>query len=359
MRLLLATASVAMGVIIIFVELGLLLGVLDAQSLTATVVRGDLLVMNIARINLHRWDKIDLVRLEQVMAVPGVARVTPVYEDHVGLEDPEDKRVRRIILYAFPPDDIPFALANASDVTRQLKMSNGFMYDRLSRPIFGNFHAGDDIKLDTVPHRVDGYFSLGSDIVNDGNILMSEGDWLAHEPDAKPIMGVVHLRPGVSAEKERDLILLRLPNDVAVLTPSEAVQREDSYTMRSAPVGVLFLVGMLAGLVIGTINCYQVLYNEITDLLPQFATLKAMGFSNNFLRRVILEQATVLALTGFAAGVGFAWFADRYIARQSMLPIRITPFSGTIVFALTVLMCMIAGLFAIRRAAVADPASLY
>ncbi len=240
-----------------------------------------------------------------------------------------------------------------------MKASNGFVYDRLSRPIFGKFQPGDDIKLDTVPHRVDGYFSLGSDIVNDGNIFMSEGDWLSRSPDAKPIMGVVHLKSGVPVEKERDLILSRVPGDVVVLTPSEAVQRENSYTMRSAPVGILFLIGMLAGLVIGTINCYQVLYNEITDLLPQFATLKAMGFSNGFLRRVILEQATVLALTGFAAGTAFAWFADRYIAGQSMLPIRITVFSGTIVFALTVLMCMIAGLFAIRRAAVADPASLY
>lgn len=358
-RLLVASASVAMGVVILFVELGLLLGMLDAQSRIAHLVRGDLIIMNVARINLHRWDKIDVVRIQQAAAVPGVARVTPVYEDHVGLRDPEDKRVRRIILYAFPPNDVPFRLADPAAVTHALKISHGFLYDRLSRPIFGKFRVGDDIQVDTVPLRVGGYVSMGADIVNDGNILMSEGDWLARSPDAKPIMGLIHLKPGVSVENERREILASLPPDVAVLTPNETARREDLYTLRSAPVGLLFLIGMIAGLVIGTINCYQVLYNEIGDHLPQFATLKAMGFSGNFLRRIILGQAVLLSVSGFGAGLVFSWLAERYIAAQSMLPIRIGAPSGLLVCCLTLAMCVAAGLLAIRRVAVADPAALY
>jgi putative ABC transport system permease protein len=359
LRLLIASASVAMGVVIIFVELGLLLGMLDAQSIIANLVRGDLLVMNIARISLHRWDKIDRVRLDQAAAVAGVARVTPIYEDHVGLRNPADKRVRRIIVYAFPPDDIPFKLDNPAAITHALKISHGFLYDRLSRPIFGQFGVGDDIQLDTVPTRVGGYVSIGADIVNDGNILMSDGDWVARLPDSKPIMGLVHLKPGAPLETVRRRIIESLPPDVAVLTPAETAKRESSYTLRTAPVGLLFAIGMLAGLVIGTINCYQVLYNEITDHLRQFATLKAMGFSNHFLRRIILGQALILSVTGFSIGVAFAWLADRYIASQSRLPIGIGVGSGILVCCVTLLMCVIAGLIAIRRVAVADPAALY
>jgi putative ABC transport system permease protein len=116
---------------------------------------------------------------------------------------------------------------------------------------------------------------------------------------------------------------------------------------------------MLAGLVIGTINCYQVLYNEITDHLRQFATLKAMGFPNHFLRRIILGQAIILSVAGFSSGAVFAWFADRYIAAQSMLPVGIGPGSCAVVCCFTIVMCMTAGLIAIRRVAVADPAALY
>lgn len=358
-RLLIASASVAMGVVILFVELGLLLGMLDAQSRIAHLVRGDLIIMNVARINLHRWDKIDAVRLQQAAAVPGVARVTPVYEDHVGLRDPEDKRVRRIILYAFPPNDIPFKLADPVAVAQALKISHGFLFDRLSRPIFGKFKVGDDIQIDTVPLRVGGYVSIGADIVNDGNILMSEGDWLARSPDAKPIMGLVHLKPGIAVDKARARILASLPPDVTVLTPGETALREDIYTLRSAPVGLLFLVGMIAGLVIGTINCYQVLFNEIGDHLPQFATLKAMGFSRAFLRSIILGEAAILSVAGFGAGFAFSWLAEHYIASQSMLPVGIGASSGVVVGALTIAMCVGAGLLALRRVAVADPAALY
>lgn len=348
-----------MGVVILFVEFGLLLGMLDAQSRIAHLVRGDLIIMNSARVNLHRWDKIDAVRLQQAAAVPGVARVTPVYEDHVGLRDPQDKRVRRIIVYAFPPNDIPFKLSDPAAVARALKLSHGFLYDRLSRPIFGEFKVGDEVQIDTVPLRVAGYVSIGADIVNDGNILMSEGDWLARSPDAKPIMGVIHVEPGASVDEERARILARLPSDVTVLTPAETAFREDLYTLRSAPVGLLLLVGMIAGLVIGTINCYQVLFNEISDHLPQFATLKAMGFSRDFLRRVILGEATILSVSGFGAGLVLAWFVERYIAAQSMLPVRIGIPSGLVVCSMTVAMCIVAGLLALRRVAVADPAVLY
>jgi putative ABC transport system permease protein len=359
LRLFIASASVAMGVVVIFVELGLLLGMLDAQALIANLVRGDLLIMNVARINLHRWDKLYPVRIDQAAAVAGVARVTPVYEDHVGLQDPDDKRVRRIIVYAFPPDDVPFRINDPAGIAHSLKIAHGFLFDRLSRPIFGKFHAGDDVQLDTVPARLSGYVTLGVDVVNDGNILISKGDWLARSPDAKPIMGVIHLKPGVAVETARRAILAALPPDVAVLTPGETAWRESLYTLRTAPVGLLFAVGMLAGLVIGTINCYQVLYNEISDHLRQFATLKAMGFSNDSLRGIILEQAAVLAIAGFATGIVVSWLADWYIASQSMLPIRISGPSGLIVWSLTLAMCMMAGLIAIRRVAVADPAALY
>jgi len=64
-------------------------------------------------------------------------------------------------------------LANPAAVSHALKISHGFLYDRLSRPIFGKFQAGDDIQIDTVPLRVGGYVDIGADIVNDGNIQVA------------------------------------------------------------------------------------------------------------------------------------------------------------------------------------------
>jgi putative ABC transport system permease protein len=84
-----------------------------------------------------------------------------------------------------------------------------------------------------------------------------------------------------------------------------------------------------------------------------------MGFSNAYLRRVILEQSVLLSLSGFAVGLIVSILADFYIASQTVLPIHITAATGLFVCVLTVAMCATAGLIAIRRVAVADPAELY
>ena len=70
-------------------------------------------------------------------------------------------------------------------------------------------------------------------------------------------------------------------------------------------------------------------------------------------------QAIVLAVTGFASGAVLSFFADRYIAAHSMLPVHVSLASSLVVCILTLIMCTVAGSIAVKRAAVADPAALY
>jgi putative ABC transport system permease protein len=359
MRLLLGAAGVAFGVGVMMVEIALLAGVLDSQSLVATLVRGDLVVMSTARSDLHRWNTMDPVRLSQIAAIVGVARAMPVYQGHVGIKSPDDGRVRRIIVYAFSPDDMPLAVGDATTVARQLKFSHGFLFDRRSRSIFGDVRPGQEIEIDRAPLRVLGTVEIGPDIVNDGAIVMSEGDWRARQPGDRPIMGVIRLAAGADAGKVANRIRAALPADIVVMTPRQLQQREDDATLRVAPIGILFMAGVLAGLVIGAINCYQLMFNEVSDHAPQYATLKAMGFSDRFLRRVILEQALLLAATGFLIGLCFAFVADATMTLETGLPIHVGFGAGLFVWLLTIGMCIFAGWMAVRRVAVADPAALY
>lgn len=364
LRLLSMSASVAVGVVIVFVELGLLWGILDSQALVATLARGQFLVMNASRADLHHWDKIPSAELTLFDGVPGVAKVMPVYEDHEGLTDPDggrtfDRRIRRIIVYAFSPVDMPLAIGDPASISARLKMADSFVFDRWSRPIFGHIVPGMDVELDKFPLQVSGLATMGPDIVNDGNIFMSDGEWLKRRPDAKPIMGVVRLVPGANLDDVRQRLLARAPPDVKVETPEEAQEHENNSTLRAAPIGLLFALGMVAGLVIGTINCYQVLYTEVSDHLGQYATVKAMGFSESFLNGVILTQALMLSGTGFMTGLILSTVADAFVASLTRLPIAIHPLSASLVFAATVASCVVAGWIAVRRVEAADPAALY
>ena len=116
---------------------------------------------------------------------------------------------------------------------------------------------------------------------------------------------------------------------------------------------------MLAGFVIGAITCYQTLFNEIMDRLPQYATLRAMGFSDLYLQRVICEQALLLACGGFAMGLVLALAANAYIGGAAALPMRLSLNSTLGTLALTTGMSLLAGWIAMRLLASAKPDELY
>ena len=65
----------------------------------------------------------------------------------------------------------------------------------------------------------------------------------------------------------------------------------------------MFGVGSVLGFVVGVVICYQILYMDVMDHLPQFATLKAIGYRDGFLRRVVLQEALILSLAGFLPGL--------------------------------------------------------
>jgi len=84
---------------------------------------------------------------------------------------------------------------------------------------------------------------------------------------------------------------------------------------------------MLAGLLIGAITCYQILFTEIMDRLKQYAVLKAMGFTDGFLRRIILEQALLLSCGGFAVGAVATVGVYAYIAKETFLAVQLSAYS--------------------------------
>jgi putative ABC transport system permease protein len=129
--------------------------------------------------------------------------------------------------------------------------------------------------------------------------------------------------------------------------------------LRAVPVGILFGIGMIAGLVVGLVTCYQVLFNEVVDRIAQYATLKAMGFGDRFLSAVVIAQGLLLSCTGFAIGAGLSLVANTYIERRTFIAADFGAVSVLAVFLATVAICVGGSLLAVRQLYRLDPASLY
>lgn len=358
-RFTVAGSAIAVAVTIMFAEMGFFFGILDSQSNMTGLVNGDLVVMHRTRTHLNKWNTLQRIRLQQIEALPSVKEVLPIYKGGIAFTNPETGKTSRIIGFAFPPDSMPLKLGQSDFAIRQLKQSHTVLFDRESRAIYGNISAGQKVKLDGIQYRVGGFISMGPNIINDGAVIMSDGNWFRDRRSNNPIMGVIRLHNKSNITQVKNDIHRLFNGELLVFTPDGLRQRELDYTVKAAPIGIIFGVGMLAGLVIGISICYQVLFTTISDNTKQYATLKAIGFSNIYLLRIILEQALILSFFGF--GIGLILAAQLYdiIGTQTALIMQLTSARSLFILLLTSLMCIFAGMLAMRKVIKMEPAELF
>ena len=116
---------------------------------------------------------------------------------------------------------------------------------------------------------------------------------------------------------------------------------------------------MIIGFVVGGIIVYQILFSDVQDHLKEYATLKAMGYTHGYLVGVVLQEATLLAIFGFLPGVAVAVAVYSQAGAATHLPMEMTLPRAAMVLGLTVLMCGVSGVIALRKLRAADPAEVF
>ena len=142
---------------------------------------------------------------------------------------------------------------------------------------------------------------------------MSDRNLLRYFPDlAGPTtaenavtVGVLRVRPGRGPRPGSRRRFSRPCRPTCRCSPgSEFIAKERDFWDQVAPIGTVFSIGVVMGFIVGCVICYQVLFSDISDRLGEFATLKAMGYSNLRLFRVVVMQAVYLGLLGYLGRAG-------------------------------------------------------
>jgi putative ABC transport system permease protein len=168
---------------------------------------------------------------------------------------------------------------------------------------------------------------------------------------------LVKLRPGADLEHVRRDLQVSLP-DSEVLTPAEFHERSRLYWLFGTGAGAALFAGAILGIIVGLVIVAQTLYSSTKDHLDEFATLRAMGSSNGYIYSVIIYQAVISAVIGFAFAT-LIGFSVVEFTRSGALPVLITPMLVLAMLVLTVVMCITAALGAIFRVVRIDPATVF
>jgi putative ABC transport system permease protein len=307
-------------------------------------------------------------RLYQARGVPGVAKVTPVYLGVGMWKNPETHGNRALFAIGIDPAEqvlrLPEVVAQQGAIVRE----DDVLFDERSRPEYGpvaeRLRAGAPFvaELNHRELRVAGLYRLGTSFGIDGSIVTSETNFLRLFPDRERgliELGLVRTAEGASPERVRDAIRARVADDVLVLTRAEFREKEIAYWDSATPIGYVFSFGVIVGMVVGGIIVYQILFADVNDHLPEYATLKAMGYSNGFLAGVVIQQAVILAAFGFVPAVAISMALYRVSGEATRLPLEMTQERALLVFVLTVAMCVLSALMALRKLRSADPAEIF
>ena len=85
------------------------------------------------------------------------------------------------------------------------------------------------------------------------------------------------------------------------------------------------------------------MYSDVSEHLSEFATLKAIGYSDRRLFWVVLQESLILSVFGFIPGLVLALGVYEIARAATVLPIHMTLLRLVVVFPLTVLMCAVSG----------------
>jgi putative ABC transport system permease protein len=159
------------------------------------------------------------------------------------------------------------------------------MADRRARSFIGQAVTGTETELARRKIQVVGTFSLGPNFFADGTVMMSDrnfdkllagkGTGETQLPEVE--VGVVKVRPGYSVPAVQRTLQAAMPDDVSVLSKAELLDREAGFHAQVSSVGPIFGVRILVGFAVGMMISYQIIFADLTDQLPQYATMKAMG----------------------------------------------------------------------------------
>ncbi|MCV3213371.1 ABC transporter permease DevC [Plectonema radiosum NIES-515] len=375
-RFLVAIAGIAFIILLMFVQLGFQDALYSSATAVHQSLRGDLFLVSSQYKSLTSAQSFSRTRLYQALGFDGVESVSPIYVQFAKLKNPETSEKYSIYVIGIDPGRNVLNIPEVDQNLDKLKIPDVILFDRLSRPEFGPiatlFGKSDKEEIiEIFPFnaltgyrvRVGGLFSLGPSFGVDGSLLVSDSTFFRIDPNSRTSemidMGVVILKPGVDAEAVLANLRAELPEDVQIFTHQGFIDFEKNYWSIRTPIGFILNLMLTMASVVGVVIVYQILYSNIATQFVAYATLKAIGYANNYLLIVVFQQALILAILSYIPGFAFSLLLYDFAMKATNLPIRMTLNNALIVLISTVLMCITSGTLAINKLRSADPADIF
>jgi putative ABC transport system permease protein len=360
LRFLITVSGVAFAVTLVFVQVGLFIGLMDNATLTIEQIDADLWVTSHNTPNIDFSHTFPETQVKRVRSIPGVARADNliVWFMQVNLPTGAVEGTEVYALEDFSGWNFPQNVVEGN--VQDLRRGGYFMVDDSAKKRWGAFQVGEYREI--LGRRL----KIIGRTVGDKSFTTTPLTFLdyrlAQSLNSETLRGnttyvLVKLAPGADRDRVAAEIRRRLPfNDV--YTKSAWATRSRNYWIISTGLGLNMYLTVFLGCLVGIVVVAQTLYTSTMEHIKEFGTVKAIGGGNGEIYAILGKQASIAAVAGFAFGALQALAIAPLMAKAD-LKLIIPNSLFVIVFAGSFLLCLAAAMVSFRKVAKIDPALVF
>jgi putative ABC transport system permease protein len=361
-RTALALAGIFMAILLVFIQLGLFFAVPQGGMLLYDNMRFDLLLVSDQYEYQAQPGVFPLSRLSAVRGSPDVTEATPLYFGVAKWKGGVGEAWPDLFLIGFDPASDIFRPSSIDSQQSALSRPDTILVDSSTRPIFGPIETGRVVELGDRKETIGGQYDLGTGFMGLGVALASDANFSRLMPGRAlnlVNLGAIRLKAGVDpAHAVADL--QKLTGDgTRIFTRAALAKHEKSYWTSRTSVGLIFGSGLLISVVVGVMVVYQIVSTQVSRQLPQFATLKAIGYGDGALAGTVSAMSLMIAVAGFIPALAAAVLLYDEIKQKTLLPVTMSAGHIGEVLAASLVMAAISALLAVGGLRRADPADVF
>jgi putative ABC transport system permease protein len=358
-RLAVTLTGIVFSVVLIVVQLGLFLGFTTATSNLIDHSGADLWITSKNVPYVEQGVAFSERKLNQVRAVPGVGDAQKLitrwtqWKRHDGGQD----SVQIVGINVDDKMERPWNLVQGS--VEDLKSPDAVILDDLYKQKLGVTGVGEVFEIGGYRARVVGFTRGIRSFTTSPYVFTTfkNAQNFANLREDQTMFILVKLAPGANLEQVRHDLLANV-KDVEVFKTAEFSRMTTFYWMFTTGAGVAVLIAAVLGLVVGFVVVAQTIYATTVDHIREYGTLKAMGAPNSYVYKVIMKQAAIAAILGYALGMIVSVFVVNG-SQKGGAAILMPPPMAVGMFFLTLLMCVGAALVSINKVTRIDPAMVF
>ena len=371
-RYLVAVTGIGFAALLMFMQLGFQSGLLRSATTFYQALETDLILINPATVNSGSYQQFPQSLLYQALGIEGVSKTIPLYVTNINAQQLGGVKPTSLRVIGFDPNETVLDVPAINDQRDLIKTPNFVLFDELglsikTGPVAKRVSKDGPLELILSNYsrsfRVMGLFKLGSTFVADSNLIASQAtalDLAFPQVSVGEIsLGLIRLDPSANINQVQNYLKSLYGDQLQVLTKKELITQERNYWNNVSSFGVIFGFGTIMGLLVGGVVVYQVLYTDVSDHLKEYATLKAMGFSNQFILMVVIQESILLAVSAFIPATLLSAALYAGLTAVSGIRLEMTADKTLLVGLLTMGLCAVASAIAIRKLQDADPASVF